>query len=370
MMAKIQRTRLGIVFGGKSGEHEVSLVSAASLINALDPEEFDITVMGITKSGKLATAEEMRHMLPSHLLSRVFPHAVLEADNSSMRVVSNLPELPTNDQKPPMIVFPLLHGPYGEDGTIQGLLEIAGIPYVGCGVLASAVGMDKDVMKRLFLQAGLPATPYRTVYSREIGRGLDNLKRSVAEEFGYPMFSKPANLGSSVGVCKIHSEEEFEAALKHSAQFDKKVLIEKGIDGRELECAILGNDEPQASVVGEVISSREFYDYEAKYESPDSRIEIPARIENKKSEEVRDLALRSFKAIDGSGLARVDFFLERGSGKVWINEINTIPGFTPISMYAKLWAAAGVEFQELVRRLVRFGIQRFQERNEQRISAD
>jgi len=184
------------------------------------------------------------------------------------------------------------------------------------------------------------------------------------------MFSKPANLGSSVGVCKIHSENEFEAALKYSAQFDRKILIEKGIDGRELECAILGNDEPQASVVGEVISSREFYDYAAKYENPDSRLEIPARIEQRKSEEIRDLALRSFKAIDGSGLARVDFFLERGSGKIWINEINTMPGFTPISMYSKLWAAAGVGFEELVRRLVDFGRQRFQERNEQRISAN
>jgi D-alanine-D-alanine ligase len=368
-MAKVQKTRLGIVFGGKSGEHEVSLASAASVISALDPDEFEITAIGITKNGKLASTSDLSRMLPSHLMGRVLPHPVLEADNSSMRVVSTFPKDRRNS-KPPMIIFPLLHGPYGEDGTFQGLLEMAGIPYVGCGVLASAVGMDKDVMKRLFLQADLPVTPYRTVFSREIAKGLDALKRSVAEEFGYPMFSKPANLGSSVGVCKIHSEKEFEPALKYSAQFDRKVLIEKGIDGRELECAILGNDEPQASVVGEVISSREFYDYEAKYESPDSRLEIPARIEKERSEEIRDLALRCFKAIDGSGLARVDFFLERGSGKVWINEINTIPGFTPISMYAKLWAAKGVGFQELVRRLVELGIQRFQERNEQRISAE
>jgi D-alanine-D-alanine ligase len=370
IMVKTQKTRLGIVFGGRSGEHEVSLTSAASVISVLDPNEFDITVIGITKNGRLATYSEMRNMLPSHLLSRVSLHPVLESDNSLMRVISNLPEEPSDGHKVPIIIFPLLHGPYGEDGTIQGLLEMAGIPYVGCGVLASAVGMDKDAMKRLFLQANLPATPYRTVFSREVVRGVDSLRRSAAEEFGYPMFSKPANLGSSVGVCKIRSEKEFESALNYSAQFDRKVLIEKGIDARELECAILGNDEPQASVVGEVISCREFYDYEAKYQSPDSRLEIPARIEHEKSEEIRELALRSFEAIDGSGLARVDFFMERGSGKIWINEINTMPGFTPISMYAKLWAATGVPFQELVRRLISFGEQRFRERNEQRISAD
>lgn len=370
-MAQVHKTRLGIVFGGKSGEHAVSLASAASVISALDPDEFEITAIGITKSGRLAGDSELRLMLPENLLSRVSLRPALEADHSTMRVESNLPKGHADSHaEPPMIIFPLLHGPYGEDGTIQGLLEMAGIPYVGCGVLASAVGMDKDVTKRLFLQAGLPATPYRTVFSRDIAKGVDGLKKSVAREFGYPMFSKPANLGSSVGVCKIHSEKEFEAALNYSAQFDRKVLIEKGIDGREIECAILGNDDPQASVAGEVISSREFYDYEAKYESPDSRLEIPARIEAGKSEEIRDMALRSFKAIDGSGLARVDFFLERHSGKVWINEINTMPGFTPISMYAKLWAATGVGFQDLVRRLVMFGNQRFQERNEQRISGD
>jgi D-alanine-D-alanine ligase len=223
-------------------------------------------------------------------------------------------------------------------------------------------------MKRLFLQDGLPATPYRTVLVRELKQDMERLKRDLGQEFGYPMFSKPANLGSSVGVRKIHSEKEFEDALRHSAEFDRKILIEKGIIGRELECAVLGNDAPQASVVGEIFSAHEFYDYDAKYVSPASRLEIPARIEEQKSEEIRDLALRSFKSIEGSGLARVDFFLERDTGKVWINEINTMPGFTPISMYAKLWAASGVAFTELVRQLVRFGEERFQEKNEHRIS--
>jgi D-alanine-D-alanine ligase len=367
-MAKGQKIKLGIVFGGRSGEHEVSLTSAASVIEALDPEEFEITVIGITKGGKLADASELRTMLPPQLLPRVHISPALEANNSAVRVTSNSAEGNGDSRRTPQIIFPLLHGPYGEDGTMQGLLEIAGIPYVGCGVLASAVGMDKDVMKRLFLQAGLPVAPFQTVFTRSLSSDMNALKRFLEQEFGYPMFSKPAYLGSSVGICKIHSEKEFEEAVRHSAKFDRKILIEKGIDGRELECAILGNDDPQASVVGEVISAHEFYDYNAKYVNPASRLEIPARIDDAKAEEIRDLALRCFKTIDGSGLARVDFFLERGTGKVWVSEINTIPGFTPISMYTKLWAASGVPFEELVRRLVRLGEDRFYEKNGRNIS--
>jgi D-alanine-D-alanine ligase len=367
-MASGRRTRLGIIFGGRSGEHEVSLSSAASVITALNPDEFEITAIGITKAGKLADLEEIRSMLPANILSRVHSSPALETNNSGMKVISSSSADSDDSHDRPMIVFPLLHGPYGEDGTIQGLLEIAGIPYIGCGVLASAVGMDKDVMKRLFLQAGLPTTPFRTIFSHDLANNLEDLKRSIAHEFGYPIFSKPANLGSSVGICKIHSEKEFEDAVKYSAQFDRKILIEKGIDGRELECAILGNDTPQASVVGEIISAHEYYDYPAKYENLESRVEIPARIDEKKSEEIRDLALRSFLTIDGSGLARVDFFLERGTNKIWINEINTMPGFTPISMYTKLWDASGVAYEELVRRLVQLGEDRFSERNSYRIS--
>jgi D-alanine-D-alanine ligase len=346
----------------------VSLTSAASVISALDPEEYEITVVGITKSGTLATAAEMRSMLPPQLLQRVRHSPAIEASSSGIRIQSNAPEESDDSLDAPQIIFPLLHGPYGEDGTIQGLFEIAGLPYVGCGVLASAVGMDKDIMKKLFMQAELPVAPFRTVFSHAVIKDLASLKRSLSKEFGYPMYSKPANLGSSVGVCKIHSEKEFGEALRHSAQFDRKILIEKGIDGRELECAVLGNEEPKASVVGEVVSAHEYYDYDAKYLSPDSRLEIPARLDDGKSEEIRKLALRAFAAIDGSGLARVDFFLERNTGKVWINEINTMPGFTPISMYAKLWAASGVSFEELVRSLVRLGEERFRNKNEYRIS--
>jgi len=369
-MAKDQKIRLGIIFGGRSGEHEVSLTSAASVINALDPREYEITAIGITKTGRLAGIFEMRAMLPPEVISRVFLSPAIEANgNSGIRVISSGAEERDYSVQALQIIFPLLHGPYGEDGTIQGLLEIAGIPYIGCGVLASSVGMDKDVMKRLFLQAGIPTTPFRTVFTAELEKGMASLKKSLEREFGYPMFSKPANLGSSVGICKIHSEMEFEEALRCSAQFDRKILIEKGIGGSELECAILGNDCPQASVVGEVISAHEFYDYAAKYANPGSRLEIPARIDDNKAEEIKQLALRAFKAIDGSGLARADFFLERGTGQILVNEINTMPGFTPISMYAKLWAASGISFEQLIRQLIRLGEERFQERDARKISA-
>jgi D-alanine-D-alanine ligase len=369
IMAEVQKTRFGIVFGGRSGEHEVSLKSAASVIETLDPEEFEISVIGITKSGKFATASELRGMLPSPLLSRVHCCAPSESGNSGARILSSLVDKSQDSAEPPDVIFPLLHGPYGEDGTVQGLLEIAGLPYVGCGVLASAAGMDKDIMKRLFLQAGLPVPPFRTVLASEIENNLDSVRKSVSEELGYPLFSKPANLGSSVGVRKIRTTEEFDSAVKHSAQFDRKILIEKGINARELECAILGNEDSRASVVGEVLSAHEFYDYDAKYKNPESRLEIPARIDGRQAAEIRMLALRSFKAIDGSGLSRVDFFLDRDSGKIWINEINTMPGFTPISMYTKLWAASGLPFDQLVRRLIELGMERFQERNGHKTTA-
>lgn len=366
-MTRRQRTRLGILFGGRSGEHEVSLASAASVIRALDPAEYEITAIGITRTGALASASEIRGMLPAEVQPLMRPYDSLQARGSRMRLVSDNTDGADASSAPEMI-FPLLHGPYGEDGTIQGLLEIAGLPYVGCGVLASAAGMDKDVAKRLFIQAGLPVPGYSVLFSRDLAAGLDSLRRGVERDLGYPVFSKPANLGSSVGVRKIHSSGEFDEAVLYSAQFDRKVLIEQGIDARELECAVLGNDDAQASVVGEVIPANEFYDYEAKYVKTESRLEIPARIPEAQTDEIRDIALRAFRALDGSGLARVDFFMDRNTGKVWLNEINTMPGFTPISMYSKLWAASGVPFQDLVRRLVQLGFERHRERSAFRVS--
>jgi D-alanine-D-alanine ligase len=358
MAEKIHKVRLGILFGGKSGEHEVSLSSAASVISALDPAEFEVTAVGITKSGRLADEAETRAMLPAILHKRVRFFEV-----SAQAPIAALRSEPGNSDHAIEIVFPLLHGPYGEDGTIQGLLEMADIPYVGCGVLASAVGMDKDVMKRLFAHASLPIVPYRVEYSLGLENRLERLGREIEDQFGYPVFSKPANLGSSVGVHKIHHPSEFSEAVLSSAQFDRKILIEKGMDARELECAVLGNDRPEASGVGEILPACEFYDYEAKYINPGSTVQIPAQITEEVAADVRNLSLRAFRAIEGSGLARVDFFLERNTGTIWVNEINTMPGFTSISMYPKLWAAGGVPFGHLIRRLVDLGFERYRDRS-------
>jgi D-alanine-D-alanine ligase len=368
-MESKRRIRLGILFGGRSGEHEVSLSSAASVITALDPERFEITAIGIAKTGKLASVAEVRQMLPIPLHARVrqLPAAAGLVEGSW--IVPGVPDDAHRDENhKPEVIFPLLHGPFGEDGTIQGLLEVADLPYLGCGVLASAAGMDKDVMKRLFVQAGFPTLPYLSAKTASLGSRIPEIREEAEAAFGYPMFSKPANLGSSVGVVKIHGPGEFEVAVRLSAQFDSKILIEKGVDARELECAILGNDEPEASGVGEIIPSREFYDYEAKYDDPDSRVEIPAQIPDSTTEEIRRIAIGAFQCIDGSGLARVDFFLERDSGKVWLNEINTMPGFTPISMYPKLWAARGLSFEDLVVKLVDLAMDRFEQKKARRIS--
>ncbi|MBN2318037.1 MAG: D-alanine--D-alanine ligase [Acidobacteria bacterium] len=368
-MAKTKKIKLGILFGGRSAEYEISLKSAASVISALDPDIFDITAIGITSKGLFAGADEVRKMMPENLIDRVrLPDSTVPFHKKLTSLTPSTGRS-SGSRDAPEIFFPLLHGPYGEDGTIQGFLEIVDVPYIGCGVLASSVGMDKDIMKRIFMQAGLPVAPFRTVNTGEFFRNPETLKRSISRDLGYPMFSKPANMGSSIGICKIHSENEFEQSVKHSAQFDSKIIIEKGLDARELECAVLGNENPEASVVGEIIPAHEFYDYDAKYMSPDSRLEIPARINNATGKKVRDLALRSFKAIEGSGLSRVDFFLERETDTVWINEINTMPGFTPISMYAKLWASTGVSFQQLVKKLIELGRERFLERKKRKVSS-
>jgi D-alanine-D-alanine ligase len=354
--------RLGILFGGRSGEHEVSLSSASSVIRALDPLEFEIVPIGIRRDGKLATESELQDMLPRDVLERVgggSPHG----RRFPLPWTNDFPLRGRGDGEDiPEIFFPLLHGPFGEDGTIQGLLEMAGVPYIGCGVLASAVGMDKDVMKRLFCHAALPVVPHRVELSRGLEQRLERVRGDVEDHFGYPVFTKPANLGSSVGVFKVHNAEEFDAAVLTSARFDQKVVIEKGIDCRELECAVLGNADAAASGVGEVIPGCEFYDYEAKYASRGSRTIIPAAVTAEVTAEVRRLALRAFEVIEGSGLARVDFFLDRRLGTVWLNEINTMPGFTPISMYPKLWEARGIPFEELIRRLIALGFERHRER--------
>jgi D-alanine-D-alanine ligase len=359
MPGRKDKIRIGILFGGKSGEHEVSISSAASVIAALDPDEYRIAAIAITRSGRLATAAEVRCMLGPELSGLV---EVCGGADGLTALIAGFCGGAGSEKPAPEVIFPLLHGPYGEDGTIQGLLEMAGIPYVGCGVLASAVGMDKVIMKRLFEQASLPIVPYHVERIHGLKGRIRSVREKIEADFGYPFFSKPANLGSSVGVHKIHGAGEFERAVLSSARFDRKIIIEKGIDARELECAVLGNDNAEASIVGEIIPGCEFYDYEAKYRNPDSRVRIPAPISTAQAEEVRRLALRAYEAIDGSGLARVDFFLDRKDGKIWLNEINTMPGFTPISMYPKLWDACGVPFGALVRRLIDLGLERQKER--------
>jgi D-alanine-D-alanine ligase len=356
------RVRLGVLFGGKSGEHEVSISSAASVMAALHKDEYEVTAIGITRTGLLADRNQMQRMLPAALMERVRMHPNCD-DCSSMPLSGALSADRWAPGEVPEIIFPLLHGPFGEDGTIQGLLEIAGLPYIGCGVLASAVGMDKDFMKRMFALDALPVVPFRVEHARSLRERMARLREEVERDFGFPVFSKPANLGSSVGVIKIHDAREFDDAILSSARFDRKIIIEKAVEAREMECAVLGNDDPEASVVGEVVPACEFYDYEAKYNNPNSRTLIPADIPPEKMLEIRQLALRAFQSIGGSGLARVDFFLDRHTDSVWVNEINTMPGFTSISMYPKLWDASGVPFDRLIRRLVELGLERHAERS-------
>lgn len=340
----MKKIRVGVVFGGRSGEHEISLRSAESVLRSLDPNKYDVVPIGITHDGKWLSPRTSLALLPpketiQNTLTKGEP-AALSAEPSSAGTLD--------------VIFPVLHGTYGEDGTIQGLFDLANIPYVGAGVIGSAVGMDKDVMKRLLRDAGLPVGEFWTIKSHEIQSFIDKRSPSLP----YPIFVKPANLGSSVGISKVHDAGELDAALKTAAEYDRKIVVEKGIDAREIEIAVLGNDDPMASVPGEIIPSREFYDYEAKYSSEDSRLLIPAPISPGLTAEAKRLAIATFKALEGSGLGRVDLFLERGTDKFYVNEINTMPGFTSISMYPKLWDASGVPYAELLDRLIALAIER------------
>ncbi len=345
----MKKLRVGILFGGKSGEHEVSLRSAASVAAALDKSKYDVIPIGITKEGHWLSSGESRKLLPQ------------AGEAVSQETALELSCDPTAAQ-PVDVVFPVLHGTYGEDGTVQGLLEMAGLPYVGSGVLGSAAGMDKDVMKRLFRDNGLPVVEWILVLRSELQANSAAVREKSERAFGYPVFVKPANLGSSVGVSKARDAEELDAALELAASFDRRIIVERSVDARELECAVLGNDNPIASVPGEVVPAGDFYDYEAKYIRDDARLLIPAPLAPEESAKVRDLACRAFLAIDGAGMARVDCFLERSSGKIWLNEINTIPGFTSISMYPKLWEATGIPYSELLDRLIALALERHEEK--------
>ncbi len=361
------KIRIGILFGGRSGEHNVSLQSAASVIDALEPAKYEIVPIGITREGHWRIGSGAARLLPQVLESGdpVTP----SVDPSGPKLLPLSRSVPAPNTRPEVdVVFPVLHGTFGEDGTVQGLLELADIPYVGAGVLASAAGMDKDVMKRLFRDAGLPVLPWELVLRADWEKDPKAVRRRIERKLRYPLFVKPVNMGSSVGISKVHHRPELAAALDLAAKYDRKILVEKGLDAREIECAVLGNDHPQASAPGEVVPVNEFYDYEAKYIKEGSELVIPAELTARQTKQVREVAIRAFQAIDGAGMGRVDFLLDRKTGRVYLNEINTIPGFTSISMYPKLWEASGIPYSQLLDRLIELALERYQEKGRTRFT--
>lgn len=361
-MAKL---RVAVVFGGRSGEHEVSLASAESVMANLDREKYEVVPIGITKQGHwLAGGDPLAALKAGGRASNGFGLALVPGRRRGAIVPfdSESEAEPRRDPLDVDVVFPVLHGPFGEDGTMQGLLELADVPYVGAGVLASAVGTDKAMMKTVWRAHGLPIVDYLVVRRWEWEAHPETIVERVEGQFDYPCFVKPANLGSSVGVAKARSRAELRVGVDDACRYDSKILIELGAVARELECSVLGNEHPRASVVGEIVPIREFYDYRAKYVDEGSKLYIPADIPEKAAEEARRLAVEAFQAVDASGMARVDFFLERVSGKVLLNEINTIPGFTRISMYPKLWEATGLPYRELLDRLIELALERHADR--------
>ncbi len=357
-----QKIRVGVIFGGRSGEHEVSLVSATSVLQALDREQYEVVPIGITRDGRwVSSAEALRLLKERTGLDRIPERFLVPEPGRHALVAANGNDA---DAQPLDVVFPLVHGVHGEDGTLQGLLELANIPYVGAGVLASAVGMDKIVQKQIFAEAGLPIAKYVWFHSAVCTERPRKIVAGVEGKLKYPVFVKPANTGSSVGIVKAHNRAELLEAVTVAVQYDRKVIIEQGVaDAREIECSVLGNDEPEASVLGEIIPSNEFYDYDAKYVDGKSRAVIPARLPKSVSRRVQAIALNAFRAIDCTGMARVDFFVTRRAHKIVLNEVNTIPGFTSISMYPKLWEASGVSFPELLDRLIALAMQRYRQRS-------
>jgi D-alanine-D-alanine ligase len=359
------KIRVAVLFGGRSGEHEVSINSAASVIAALDKEKYEVVPVAITKEGAwLFNADLAEAGLKGSFGNKSIAGTLLADPKKKGFALFNKKEgVLSIIEEQVEVIIPILHGTYGEDGTVQGLLELSNIPYVGAGVLASALGMDKVVMKSVFAQHGLPQTDFIMVLRRDVEENLQRVVTETEEALGYPCFVKPANLGSSVGISKAKNRDQLAVALREAARYDRKLIIEKGIDAREIEVSVLGNDAPEASLPGEIIPSNEFYDYEAKYVDGKSQLIIPADLPPETVQEVRRLAVAAFKAIDCSGMARVDFFLTRDTGEVLVNEINTIPGFTRFSMYPKLWEASGLPYSRLLDRLIELAIERHADKN-------
>jgi len=353
-----------VIFGGRSGEHEVSLRSAESIITAMDKARYEVVPIGITGEGRWLVSGNATAMLPEAVMSSSNHQDVAIIGDPTRQGLTKLDEAQQALSSVPLdIVFPVLHGTYGEDGTIQGLLEMAGVAYVGCGVLASATGMDKIAMKQLFERAGLAVADYEWFLRSSWELDNEVVIERVSQSLGFPVFIKPANLGSSVGISKATNKQELRDAINDAVRYDRKVLVERAVNGREIEVSILGNEHPIASLPGEIVVGHEFYDYEDKYIDNTSRTEVPAKLPAEIIEQIQRDGIRAFQAIDGSGLARVDFFVEQGTNRVIINEINTMPGFTSISMYPKLWQASGISYSELIDRLIDLAIERHQDKS-------
>jgi D-alanine-D-alanine ligase len=357
--AENKRLRVGVLFGGRSGEHEVSLASAASVIRGLDPAKYEAVPIGITKEGHWRIGVGAQKMLPEVLRSG---HAVMMTADPTDASLVPLNGGGGGNQRLD-VIFPVMHGTFGEDGTIQGLLDLAGLPFVGAGVLGSAIGMDKDVAKRLLQVARIPVVPWITVQRHDWEKNPKQIQRAVESKFRYPVFVKPATLGSSVGMTKVHSRAELGPALDLASEFAMKILVEKAMVAREIEVSVLGNNEPRASIPGEIVPHREFYDYTAKYLEDGTQLLIPAKLKAAQVKTIQALAVAAFRALELSGMARVDFFLEKRAGaKLFLNEVNTIPGFTSISMYPKLWEASGIPFRELIDRLIALALEQHAEK--------
>jgi D-alanine-D-alanine ligase len=353
-----KRLRVGVLFGGRSGEHEVSLASAASVIRGLDPDKYEAVPIGITKDGHWLIGEGAVKMLPEVLKGG--RRVMLTADPTEAALVPL--DRGAGAQRLD-VIFPVMHGTFGEDGTIQGMLDLAGLPYVGAGVLGSAVGMDKDVAKRLCHQAGIPVVPWVSAHRWSWEKDPQAVRTEIEKAFPYPVFVKPATLGSSVGMSKVHNADELGPALDLACEYGMKILVEKAVTAREIEVSVLGNHEPRASVPGEILPHREFYDYTAKYLEEGTQLVIPADLKASQVQKIQLLAVRAFRVLELSGMARVDFFLEKKGSKLYLNEVNTIPGFTSISMYPKLWEASGISFRELIDRLIELAFEMHQEKS-------
>jgi D-alanine-D-alanine ligase len=365
----VTRTRLAILYGGRSAEHQVSVVSARSVMEALDPDRFEVVPIAITREGAWLLPD--RSPLELAAADGALPEVEAAGTEVTLRPeraggsggllpspLEGTASLAAAGGGPVDVVFPILHGPFGEDGTVQGLFELADLPYVGSGVLASALAMDKAMAKVVLAQAGLPQAPYLVVTERDWRADPDRVAAEVAGRLAYPVFTKPARLGSSIGITKVKTPEGLAAGLATAFAHDPKALAEQGIVARELECGVLGNEAPEASVVGEVVPGHEFYDFEAKYLDESLKLQIPAPVPDAVRSQVRELSKRAFQALDCEGFARVDFFYEERTGRVLVNEVNTIPGFTPKSMFPLLWAASGLAYPDLVARLVELAVER------------